>query len=82
MGKHYVPQEYLRGFASSPERTHVWMFNKATSAWSHPAISKAAQKPDYYSPEAERDLHVMVERPANVALKVLRSGGTMDSEQR
>jgi hypothetical protein len=26
--QHFIPRHYLKGFADSPERTHVWVYNK------------------------------------------------------
>ena len=82
MGKHYVPQEYLRGFASPGERTHVWMFDAQTSLWSHAAIKQVAQEGDYYPPEVESRLAHEVETPGHEALSVLRTGGQLSASQR
>lgn len=78
MGKHYVPQEYLRGFSSDPDRTAVWMFDKLTETWSNPAIKRIAQQRDYFAPEVETRLTQLVEFPGNGALNVLRSGELPD----
>jgi hypothetical protein len=82
MGKHYVPQEYLRGFASSDDRTHVWMFDTQTKKWSHAAIKQVAQEGDYYDSTVETRLAEEVERPGHAALGVLRRGEQLSSTQR
>jgi Protein of unknown function (DUF4238) len=82
MGKHYVPQEYLRGFASSGERTHVWMFNSQDHQWSHAAIKQVAQEGDYYPPDVESRLAQEVESPGHAALAVLRRGEELSSVER
>jgi hypothetical protein len=80
MGKHYVPQEYLRGFSTDQKRTAVWMFDKVTRRWSNPAISKIAQERDYFEPEIESRLNTLVEIPGNGALSELRRGNMLDAE--
>jgi hypothetical protein len=72
MGKHYVPQEYLRGFATPDDPEQIWMFDKVTKRWSRAAIHKVAQERDYFTPEVEARLTAEVESPANIALKKLR----------
>lgn len=74
MGKHYIPQNYLRAFSSDPDRKLIWMFDKATGVWTNAAIAKVAQSADYFSPEVERRLTSLVENPGNTALNALRRG--------
>lgn len=81
MGKHYVPQEYLRGFGSSPDRTLIWMYDKRSSEWTNPAISKAAQERDYYPPEIEAELNQQIEGPGHKTMKALRAGQTLGSTE-
>jgi hypothetical protein len=73
MGKHYVTQEYLRGFSSSPDQPFIWMFDKIRRKWSHAAIDKVAQERDYYPPDIEGRLTREVELPGHQALNRLRS---------
>jgi hypothetical protein len=82
MGKHFVPQEYLRGFSATADRRAVWMFDKLTGDWSNPAISKAAQSPDYYPSEVERRLADEVEAGGHSALNLLRAGRSLDEQGR
>ncbi len=72
MGKHYVPQEYLRGFSSTADLRMIWMFDKHASQWANPAIKKVAQERGFYPPDVETVLHEQVEKPANAALRTLR----------
>jgi hypothetical protein len=81
MGKHYVPQEFLRAFASDSARKMVWVFDKQTRQWSNAAIAKVAQSPNYFSPEVEDRLTNLVENPGNVALSALRRGEFPSAEQ-
>jgi hypothetical protein len=82
MGKHYVPQEYLRGFATPDDPDQIWMFDKATKQWSRAAIDKVAQQRDYFTPEVEARLTAEVENPANVALKKLRGDKALSDSDR
>lgn len=75
MGKHYVPQNYLRAFASDADQRMIWMFDKLTGVWVNAAIAKVAQSADYFSPDVERRLTTLVENPGNRALSALRRGG-------
>ena len=70
------------GFATTPDRSHVWLFDKKTCRWSHAAIAKVAQEPDYYAPDVERRLAIEVEAPGHRALDRLRRGETLDSSGR
>ena len=67
MGRHYVPQRYLRNFEIPERPGFVWLHDKQ-SGKSHPApIDKVAQSKGYYSPEVEETLR-QVEGPANVVM--------------
>lgn len=77
MGHHYVPQEYLRGFASDAALRFVWMFDKAREQWTRPAIKTAAQEREFYSPEIEERLAREIEGPGHIALNRLRSGAAL-----
>lgn len=74
MGKHYVPQQYLRAFANDSARKLIWVFDKQTGRWSNAAIAKVAQSPHYFSQEVEDRLTNLVENPGNDALSALRRG--------
>lgn len=80
MGKHYVPQEYLRGFSADASQSIVWMFDKQTGRWQEAAISKVAQQRGYFSDDVEAQLNELVEGPGHLALRVLRSGKMPDSD--
>jgi hypothetical protein len=81
MGKHYVPQNYLRAFASDAQQRMIWMFDKAAGTWVNAAIAKVAQSTDYFSPDVEQSLTFLVENPGNVALNALRRGETPTPSQ-
>lgn len=82
MGKHYVPQEYLRAFAEHSDPDQIWMFDKASKAWRRAAIAKVAQERDYYPADVEEKLNKQVEVPANLALKQLRDREVFTSQDR
>jgi hypothetical protein len=74
VGNHYVPRQYLRGFAADEAARTIWMFDKSTMEFGERpvAIGKVAQRSGYYSPEDEVALNDLVERPGNLVLKKLR----------
>jgi len=82
MGKHYVPQEYLRGFSSDAKRSHIWMFDKVTREWSEPAIRRAAQERDYFAADIEKRLANEIEGPGHIAINKLRTGSTISLADR
>lgn len=82
MGKHYIPQEYLRGFSPDTEQKFIWMFDKQTRAWSRPAIKQAAQQSDYYPPEIEQRLANEIEGPGHRVLNALRQRQTISAADR
>ena len=76
MGHHYVPQEYLRGFADPANPNFLWQFDKKTLRFTNePAsIKKIAQQRAFYDEQTESDLNRLVEMPGNAVLRALRSG--------
>lgn len=82
MGKHYIPQQYLRAFATPDKPTHVWMFDKQRGEWSHAATKKVAQQHDYFSAELEKRLAEEIEAPGHAALRELRGGGAPSAGER
>jgi hypothetical protein len=71
MGHHYIPQYYLKGFAS-PGDDMIWVYEKGGSLKFSANIKKIAQKTNYYSPEVERYLTNEIENPANSVIKKIR----------
>lgn len=82
MGKHEIPQYYLRGFASDHERTLIWQFGKQGEAPLEIPIRVAAQRRDFYPEDVEKFLAEAVEGPANPILDQLREQRVLDGEQR
>lgn len=71
MGHHYIPQYYLKGFAS-PSDDMIWVYEKGGSLKFPANIKKIAQKTNYYSTEVERYLTKEIENPANSVIKKIR----------
>jgi hypothetical protein len=82
VGTRYVPQEYLRGFATANDRDTIWMFDRRRRTWSRAAIDKVAQQREYFLPEIETILANEVETPGNRALNRLRAGRSIDAGDR
>lgn len=74
MGKHYVPQYYLRGFSLPDDPSLIWMYDKYTGRATLAAIDKVAQQRDFYTDDVEEWLTEEIERPANMALDKIRLG--------
>lgn len=71
MGYHYIPQYYLKGFASPSDDT-IWTYEKGGSLKFSANIKKIAQEPKYYSLEIEEYLADKIEGPANSVIKKIR----------
>jgi Protein of unknown function (DUF4238) len=82
MGKHYVPQKYLQGFAVPNDSTRIWMYDKKTRSWSLPSIKRVAQQRDYFPEDVETRLTFEIENPANAVLNRLRQGQQLDNQDR
>ena len=44
MGKHYVPQKYLRGFSDPKDPSAIWMYDKKAARFTHASVEKVAQE--------------------------------------
>jgi hypothetical protein len=82
MGKHYVPQKYLAGFATANNPSQVWMYDKQERKWARAAISRVAQERDYFDPETESQLAISVEAPVHKMLAKLRRLEAISAEER
>ncbi len=72
MGKHYVPQHLLKGFEDPTKVGWIWMYDKQEVTCKRLPIKQVAQTADFYNPTDEKDLNLLVERPANPVLEKLR----------
>lgn len=82
MGQHYVPQEYLRGFADPENLGKIWMYDKQSCQFTHASIKSVAQEKGYYSKTTERQLSELIEGPAHQVLKKLRLGDKINNSER
>lgn len=81
MGKHWIPQAYLRAFATSQDPLQIHMYDKSARRWTRAAIKKVAQDSEYFSQETEERLAREVEGPAHVALAKLREGHWLTEDE-
>jgi Protein of unknown function (DUF4238) len=77
-----LPRKYLRGFCEPGSDSMLWQFDKMGSEWSRVSIATAANERGFYSRDVEQKLANYVEAPANVALDKLRSGHSIDNNDR
>ena len=82
MGQHYVPQHYLRCFATPDTPDHIWMYDKNSKEFKKLPIQKVAQSKRFYSEEDERALSENIEQPAQAPLEQLRKGQPIDDRGR
>src|ERR1700710_1065289 len=82
MGYHYVPQEYLRGFADVSAQDMIWLYDKEGSEPRLVPIEKVAQSKGYYDDDVEAELAKAIEGPANLVIRQLRHGDLISLSQR
>ncbi len=82
MGKHYVPRKHLERFEIHDKPGFVWMLDKKTWQFHEASISKVAQERDFYSPEIEKALADVVERPGNACLEKLLRSESLNNQER
>ncbi|MBF0235862.1 MAG: DUF4238 domain-containing protein [Desulfamplus sp.] len=81
MGDHYVPQYYLRGFASSRDGM-IWTYEKNGSI-KYPSDAKnTGHETNYYSPEVETYLANTIESPANKVIDKIRCQELLTKEDK
>ncbi len=82
MGNHYIPQEYLRHFASPSDSDKVWVYDKLTGECKLLPIKNVAQSKGFYTDADEKELNLKVEIPAHTPLRELRCVCEIDPEGR
>ena len=82
MGKHYVPQNYLRYFGTTEDPDKIWMYDKFSKDFKKLPIKNVAQSSGFYSEEDERALSENIEGPAQGPLDLLRNGEQVGIEGR
>jgi hypothetical protein len=82
MGRHYVPQAYLRNFQVPDQPGFVWLYDKQGGEPHTASISKVAQSRDYYSPKTEEERARLVEAPANNAMGRLSRNEQLTTTER
>ncbi|MCJ7604053.1 MAG: DUF4238 domain-containing protein [Desulfobulbaceae bacterium] len=81
MGDHYVPQHYLRGFASSTDGM-IWTYEKNGSIKFPSDARNTGHETNYYSPEVETYLANQIEAPANKVIDKIRSRENLTKEDK
>ena len=82
MGHHYVPQEYLSGFAAPEQAGTIWMYDKQTDAFKRLPIKAVAQEADFYDQDTEAELNSAIEGPAHAVLSKVRGRKSISQEER
>jgi hypothetical protein len=74
MGHHYIPREFLRGFAEPGSEDWIHQDYRKAKKVSRIRIRDAAQERSFYPEEIETYLAQTIEGPANTVLNKLREG--------
>lgn len=82
MGQHFVPQHYLRQFATKDNPNRIWMYDKCNGQFKRLPIKNVAQASGFYFEEDETALNEQVEGPAIQPLEKLRNGKAVSQEER
>jgi|SRR5688500_4397576 len=82
MGKHFVPQFYLRAFQDSAKPGFIWTWVRGNQAPDRLPIVSVAQSPDFYDPDTERELAELVEKPANPIFRKLWAREQLQADER
>jgi uncharacterized protein DUF4238 len=82
LGRHYVPQRYLRNFEIPECPGFVWLHDKQSGKSRPAAIDKVAQSKGYYSDEVERALATDIEAPGNAVMAKLRQNDALSATER
>jgi len=82
MGKHFIPQRYLRRFAVIDDPDHIWMYDKKAKLFIKAAIKKVAQQARFYDEDTEKQLNEQVERPGNRVFSKFISDQPIDAKDR
>jgi hypothetical protein len=73
MGKHYIPQFYLKGFSEGPASPFIWTYWQGTGRKFRPNIRKIAQENDYFTDKTERFLAQIIEGPTKSVLEKIKN---------
>jgi hypothetical protein len=73
MGQHYLPQHYLKGFASGLDSSTIWVFDKENYRRFQSSVVKVANENKYWSHEMESWMAQDIESPSNRVLDKIRN---------
>lgn len=82
MGQHYIPQYYLKGFASSPDLTKIWVYQKGSDVGFSAGIGQVANENNRWTSKVEDHLANNIENPANKVLDKIRNREKLDQQNR
>jgi hypothetical protein len=81
MGKHFIPQAYLRNFEDPSKPGFVWVHDKLNNSAALAEIDHVAQSRNFYDDKIEK-LLAAVEGPANSVIKKLISQSQISRKER
>lgn len=81
MGKHFVPQAYLRAFECGEKPGCIWVQSRRADSPQLAPIVKVAQARQFYDSDTENLLASAIEAPANPVLDRLRRGVILEANE-
>ena len=82
MGKHFIPQRYLKNFEDPNRPGFIWLHDKRSGTMRQVEIAEVAQSKGFYSTETERMLTHTVENPGNAVIKKLSARQLISNDER
>lgn len=82
MGRHFIPQRYLRNFEDTSRPGFVWVPDKRKGEIRQAAIDHVAQSKNFYTETTESRLAQEVEAPGNKVMRKLLNNIQIDFAER
>lgn len=73
MGKHYVPQFYLKGFSETENSPYIWTYDKNSRRSFRTNIRNIAQETNFYSDDTEAFLANKIETPTKEVIEKIKN---------
>ncbi len=82
MGRHYIPQFYLRGFSEGKGTPYIWVYEKGSDKPFRPNIKNIAQQTKFYSDKTETYLANDIENPTIPVIEKIKNHSSLSSDER
>ena len=82
MRSHYIPQKYLKGFCGEERPSEIWAYDKNGCRRFPVGVRRIAVEHGYYPEDAEKDMNIEVEAPANGVLDRIYSQNVISIDEK